>query len=83
MTGGTLSPRSTLAASSRAMALLRNRKFADSPLEGTGFEPSVPREGNSRHNRISVRPQGSARCEVPEGLNPLPPPPGLLKECIP
>jgi pimeloyl-ACP methyl ester carboxylesterase len=21
---------------------LRNRKFADSPLEGTGFEPSVP-----------------------------------------
>jgi hypothetical protein len=24
----------------------RNRKFADSPLEGAGFEPSVPREGN-------------------------------------
>ena len=23
---------------------LRNRWFADSPLEGTGFEPSVPRE---------------------------------------
>jgi hypothetical protein len=23
---------------------LRDRKFADSPLEGTGFEPSVPRE---------------------------------------
>jgi hypothetical protein len=23
---------------------LRNQKFADSPLEGAGFEPSVPRE---------------------------------------
>jgi hypothetical protein len=23
---------------------LRDRKFADSPLEGSGFEPSVPRE---------------------------------------
>jgi len=22
--------------------LAKNRKFADSPLEGTGFEPSVP-----------------------------------------
>ena len=27
---------------SRAVALLRNRKFADSPLEEDGFEPSVP-----------------------------------------
>ena len=26
-----------------AVALLRNRKFADSPLEEAGFEPSVPR----------------------------------------
>src|SRR6516162_10152992 len=26
------------------MMLAKNRKFADSPLEGTGFEPSVPRE---------------------------------------
>jgi hypothetical protein len=24
------------------MACARDRKFADSPLEGTGFEPSVP-----------------------------------------
>jgi hypothetical protein len=24
--------------------LERNRKFVDSPLEGTGFEPSVPRQ---------------------------------------
>jgi hypothetical protein len=28
--------------SRRAAALLRNRRFADSPLEGDGFEPSVP-----------------------------------------
>ena len=27
---------------SRAVALLRNRKFADSPLEEDGFELSVP-----------------------------------------
>ena len=31
-------------ASRRALAPLRNRKFADSPLEGDGFEPSVPRK---------------------------------------
>ena len=34
-----------------AVALLRNRKFADSPLEGDGFEPSVP-----RHNKLCVAP---------------------------
>jgi hypothetical protein len=33
---------SWLAASSRAMALLRNRKFADSPLEEGRFELAVP-----------------------------------------
>jgi hypothetical protein len=27
--------------------LERNRKFVDSPLEGDGFEPSVPRGGGS------------------------------------
>ena len=33
----------SLAASSRAIALLRNQKFADSSLEGTGSELLVPR----------------------------------------
>jgi hypothetical protein len=28
----------------KAIARLRNRKFADSPLEGSGFELSVPRQ---------------------------------------
>ena len=28
----------------RAPFTARNRRFVDSPLEGTGFEPSVPRE---------------------------------------
>jgi hypothetical protein len=30
--------------SNNGRRLERNRKFVDSPLEGTGFEPSVPRE---------------------------------------
>jgi hypothetical protein len=30
-----------------AVMLARNRKFADSPLEGTGFELPVPREISS------------------------------------
>ena len=34
-------------ASSRAIALLRNRKFVDSLLEGDGFEPSVPPENGA------------------------------------
>ena len=32
--------------------LTRNRKFVDSPLEGDGFEPSVP-----RHNKLVSRPR--------------------------
>ena len=48
-----------LAARSRAamvgrerLHLLRNRRFADSPLEGGGFEPSVPRSGHRRLGRL-------------------------------
>ena len=39
-------------ASSRAIALLRNRKFVDSLLEGTGFE-------------LLVRGRGEAGCRAP------------------
>jgi hypothetical protein len=42
-------------ASSRAIALIRNRKFADSPLEGAGFEPSVPRLGPLGYGRRQSR----------------------------
>src|SRR5215472_11757104 len=38
-----ISTRSSQAAALRRMMLARNRKFEDSPLEGTGFEISVPR----------------------------------------
>jgi len=38
----------------------RNRWFADSPLEGDGFEPSVP-----RHNKLCVAPATGGRREDP------------------
>ena len=43
------SPEQVVARVDRMM--LRDRKFADSSLEGEGFEPSVPREGNYARER--------------------------------
>jgi hypothetical protein len=36
------------------MSFARNRKFADSLLEGAGFEPSVPRESNGEKAKEPV-----------------------------
>src|ERR1700730_4555135 len=43
-------------ARSRAVALFRNRKFADSPLEGTGFELPVRGCDESGFHPFCVRP---------------------------
>jgi hypothetical protein len=37
-----------------ACPLLRDREFADSLLEGTGFEPSVPRQEKWRTRRARI-----------------------------
>ena len=42
------------AASSRAIALFRNRKFADSALEGGGFEPVVPLRWRSPEREVKI-----------------------------
>jgi hypothetical protein len=38
---------------------LRDRKFADSSLEGAGFEPSVPREREKERGSTKVAESGS------------------------
>jgi hypothetical protein len=43
------------------MAPLRNPKFADSLLEGSGFEPSVPVGDSQLLTPISSRKRGKAR----------------------
>ena len=42
------------AADQFAVLCLRNRWFADSPLEGDGFEPSVPRSGQRQAARNQI-----------------------------
>lgn len=42
------------AASSRAIALFRNRKFADSALDGGGFEPVVPLRWRSPEREVKI-----------------------------
>ena len=59
---------------------LRNRWFADSPLEGTGFEPSVPRRerNESRSGTGTVTEATKVRLEAvaylpgTDGSNPFP-----------
>jgi hypothetical protein len=46
----------------------RNRKFADSPLEGDGFEPSVPREMGYRYKTASC---ASVTGFIPERTHPF------------
>jgi len=63
-------------ASSRAMALLRNRKFADSPLEGNGSELPVPQQGelDPRSSPRSKRTGSGGRCrksQAPSNGSPL------------
>ena len=45
-------------ASSRAIALLRNRKFVDSLLEGIGFELPVPRRRDNCRDLLRLPPPG-------------------------
>jgi hypothetical protein len=40
--------------SNNGRRLERNRKFVDSPLEGNGFEPSVPRRARTADSAILV-----------------------------
>jgi hypothetical protein len=52
--------------------LERNRKFVDSPLEGTGFELSVPREIGLGYEALSFicrhkSPGGPPRAPIPRG----------------
>jgi hypothetical protein len=52
--------------------LERNRKFVDSPLEGTGFELSVPREIGLGYEALSFicrhkNPGGPPRAPIPRG----------------
>jgi hypothetical protein len=51
------SHRSPVHSTNRARLALRNRKFVDSPLEGRGFEPSVPHRGQhfSRSRRSPAK----------------------------
>jgi len=72
--------------SRRAVLVERGVEFAPgSPLEGDGFEPSVPRVGNCAHetaafghNGISLRPQGAnSFAKRPTVRAPFPPPPTL------
>jgi hypothetical protein len=55
----------------------RNRKFADSPLEGAGFEPSVPRERvcafrDHVHSLQSVRRPLRSKWYIDDSDGPLP-----------
>jgi hypothetical protein len=45
--------------------LERNRKFVDSPLEGTGFELSVPREIGLGYEALSFICRHKSPCDPP------------------
>jgi hypothetical protein len=50
-----------LARTSSVILPQRNRWFADSPLEGDGFEPSVPRQKDLCNTEIAADPSRGCR----------------------
>ena len=70
------------------MMLAKNRKFADSPLEGDGFELSVPREIGLGYEALSFicrhkSPGGPPRAPIPRGEpRPRPMSAGLRRKAV-
>jgi hypothetical protein len=56
--------------------LARDRRFADSPLEETGFEPSVPRDTTEVSRGLDV--PNNLIWRDCKRLAPMPTPPGIV-----
>ena len=65
------SPEQVVARVDRVM--LRDRKFADSPLEGDGFESSVPPQSRKNFCRPSAKPGAEHRRELASMIQLMPP----------